>query len=764
MLLAVSSAIPSFSQVCNLRLSGHVEDADTKEKLLAASVAIRENGRIIVTDAKGDFVFADLCPGEYTLVITHVDCEPIERKIVLVKSQHIDLFMPHARKTLGGLTVEAQRGIANTGFKKELTGRALNESRGLTLAEALSKINGVSMLQTGSTVAKPVIHGLHSNRILTINNGVRQEGQQWGNEHAPEIDPFIADKLVVIKGVDELRYGSDAIGGVILVEPKALRSQPGLGGEVNAAYFTNNQQYVLSGVVEQQLKKQPAFRYRLQGTFKKGGNATTPHYRLNNTGSEEKNFSVTLAWKNKEFGTELFYSHFNTRLGIFTGSHIGNLTDLRNAIAAPRPSEVFLGQQTYQIERPRQQVTHHLIKSKSLLYKGGHKFSLLLAGQFNQREEFDIVRSAANKRPQLDLSIYTLSQDLSWEHPKKNNFSGTAGISAVQQRNSYSGRYFIPNYFAYTFGGYYIEKWSKHHWELQAGVRFDNKSIETNRLKFNGDTINYDFNFSTFAASFNTIYKPNEHWRLNASASLSSRAPYVNELLSDGIHHGTATYEQGDIALRPERSLNLSAGLQYQHPSQKMGFDLLVYSNRINNFIYQQPDPNNPVLTIAGAFPLLRYRQTDAVLSGADVTVSVKPLQMLEWTGKASVLYARNRTASDWLILMPANRLSNELTWNFKNGQTITGAYISAEWMHVMEQTRVPSDKNGPQDYKAAPPAYNLINLQASATLPLFKKQVTLGLGVRNLLDTAYRDYLNAQRYFTDEMGRNINVRLKIAL
>jgi iron complex outermembrane recepter protein len=672
--------------------------------------------------------------------------------------------MPHARKTLGELTLEAQRGIANTGFKKELSGKALNESRGLSLAEALSKINGVTMLQTGSTIAKPVIHGLHSNRILTINNGVRQEGQQWGNEHAPEIDPFIADKLVIIKGVDELRYGSDAIGGVILVEPKALRNQPGMGGEINLAYFTNNGQYVASGVFEQQLKKQPAFRYRLQGTFKKGGNATTPRYRLNNTASEEKNVSVTAAWKKNKFSTELFYSHFSTKLGIFTGSHIGNLTDLQNAIAAEKPSDVFLGQQSYAINRPSQQVVHHLIKSKSLLYRGGHKFTLLLAGQFNQRREFDIVRNTANTKPQLDLSIYTLSEDLSWEHPKKKNFNGAVGISAVQQQNNYGGRYFIPNYSSYTFGGYYIEKWSKHRWELQGGIRYDNKTIHTTRLKFNGAVINYDFNFSTLAASLNAIYKPNEHWRLNTSVSLAGRAPYVNELLSDGIHHGTATYEKGDIGLQTEQSVNLSAGVNYQHPSQKTGFEVLLYSNRINGFIYQQPMPNNPVLTIAGAFPLLTYQQTNATLSGLDVSVFFKPLPALEWMGKASVLYARNRTANDWLILMPANRFSNELTWHCKDGKTITGAYLSAEWMYVAQQNRVPSEKTGKQDYKAAPAAYNLINLNASATLPLFKKPVTVSVGVRNLLNTAYRDYLNSQRYFTDEMGRNISLRLKLVL
>lgn len=753
-----------WTQHCNIKLSGHVEDADTKDKLQAATVIIKQTGKQIITDDKGDFLFTGLCKGEYTLLITHVSCDAVEKTVTLARDNHVDVLLPHARKVLGDVTVDAQKALPNTGFKKELINKALDETRGLSLAEALSKMNGVTMLQTGSTISKPVIHGLHSNRILTINNGVRQEGQQWGNEHAPEIDPFIADKLIVIKGVDELRYGSDAIGGVILVEPKALRNKPGYAAEINTAYFTNNRQYVFSGVLEQQLKKQPAFRYRLQGTYKKGANAATPNYRLNNTGSEEKNFSITAGWKKQRFNTELFYSHFSTKVGIFNGSHIGNLTDLLNAISAPKPDDVFLGQNTYKIKRPYQDVAHNLLKSKTSFYKDEHKFTVLLAGQFNQRKEFDIVRSSTNKKPQLDLSIYTITEDISWEHPRKNNFNGIAGISMMQQDNSYNGRYFIPNYFAYTFGGYYIEKWSKHKWELQAGFRYDNKTINTTRLKFNGDTINYDFNFSTLASSFNAAYNTAGNWRLNTNISLASRAPYVNELLSDGIHHGTATYEKGDIKLKPEQSVNVSAGISYQHSSKKISIDVLLYSNNIRDFIYQQPMPDNPILTIAGAFPLILYKQTDAVLNGFDISASVKPVPAIEYISKFSFLQARNKKLKDWLILMPANRLSNEITYNFKDRKNITNAYLSAEMMNVMQQKNVPGDANGKQDYKAPPPAYTLISLNTSATIPIYRKPVTISVSVRNLLNTVYRDYLNSFRYFTDEMSRNISIRLKLQL
>lgn len=760
---ALLSGILVNAQKCSFTLSGHVEDADSREKLKEASVTIRETGKTAATDDDGNFFFRDLCAGNYTLVITHIGCDAVEKKVSLQKNAHFDFYLKHSRNELGNVIVEGKKTVANTGYKKELSGRALAETQGLNLAEALSRINGVTMLQSGPTISKPVIHGLHSNRILTINNGVRQEGQQWGNDHAPEIDPFIADKLLVIKGVDELRYGSDAIGGVILVEPRALRNIPGHTAELNVGYFTNNRQYVVSGLFEQQLKKQP-FQYRIQATYKKGANVKTPDYRLNNTGNEEQNFSFTAGWRKEKFTSELFFSHFATKLGIFPGSHIGNITDLENAIAAPKPDDVFLGQNTYNIIRPYQDVAHDLLKSKSTFFKGDQKFTILVSGQFNRRQEYDIVRSSNNQKPQLDLTIFTFSEDLTWEKLKKNNFSGVAGISMVQQDNSYSGRYFIPNYFSYSFGGYYLEKWAKHKWELQGGIRYDNKTINTTRLKFNGDTINYDFNFSTLASSFNAIYKLNAAWRLNTNISLASRAPYVNELLSDGIHHGTATYEKGDITLVPEKSFNISTGINYQNEAKNFGFEALLYSNNIRDFIYQQPIPGSPVLTIAGAFPLIEYRQTDAALNGFDVSAFFKPVSTLEWKSKFAFLNARNKQTDDWLIWMPANRFTNEITFSPKNTKAFSGTYFSAEIQNVLEQKNVPDESNGKQDYKAPPPAYMLINLNASTQVHVFKVPTTFSIGVRNLLNTSYRDYLNTMRYFADEMGLNISLRLKIQL
>jgi iron complex outermembrane recepter protein len=762
-MFSIPIALMGFSQNCQLRLSGHVEDADTKDKLLSATVLIVELGKQIITDEKGDFIFDNLCAGKYTLQISHIDCQTLKQSINLDRNRHFDLFLPHAKNTLGEAVVIARTETTGAGFKKELAGRELQATRGLIISEALSKINGVTMLQTGSTISKPVIHGLHSSRILTIVNGVRQEGQQWGNEHAPEIDPFIADKLTVIKGVEELRYGSDAIGGVILVQPKPLQNRPGWQGEINTVYFTNNRQYVASGVFEQQLKSFPAFTYRLQGTYKRGANAATPGYRLNNTGSEEKNFSVTAGYTKEHFNTELFYSRFATKVGIFEGSHIGNLTDLQTAIDSDRPDPVFLGKDSYEIGRPSQDVTHQILKSRTQYTKNGHRFVLQLAGQFNQRKEYDIVRDS--DKAQMNLSISTFTEDLSWEHPVQHNFSGVIGISAMQQDNAYAGRYFIPNYQSQTFGGYAIERWQKHKWEVQAGIRYDNKAIATNRLLQNGSSFDeYDFNFSTWAASANVGFKPGERWKLNATFSHSMRAPHVNELLGNGLHHGTATYEEGDLNLSAERALNVGATFAYHNHEHTISAEIHFYSNNIDDFIYRQPVPGEPVLTIAGAFPRIEYRQADAVLNGMDASVVIKPAKQIEWSSRLAILRAKNKDLDDWLILMPADRVGSELAYLPGDGKFFTKNSLSFEAAHVFEQTRVPDEKNGKFDYKAPPGAYTLLNFQAASTLLIKKFPLTLAVGVRNIFNTAYRDYLNSLRYFTDEMGRNISFRVTIPI
>ena len=760
---ALVSATAINAQTCNFRIAGHVTDEHIKSQLQGASVILLGTDREIMTNSAGNFVFENLCPGSYRIQVSHINCETVYRDIVLEKNVHVDILLPHAENTLEEVTISAYRNIPNAAFNQELTGKELEATRGSSLAEALDRLSGVTTLKTGSNVAKPVIHGLHGNRLLIINNGIRQEGQQWGNEHAPEVDPFIAGKLSVIKGVDELKYGSDAIGGVVLVEARPLRHLPGWTSEINSGYSTNGRAYYGSAWFEHQPGKSP-FSYRLQGTYKRSANIQTPGYTLNNSGLKEYNFSGTAGWKKENYSIEAYLSYFNTVAGIFPGAHIGNLTDLETAIAAPKPDDIYLGEKTYTIERPKQEVGHLLGRVKTILEKNGHKFNLTLGFQQNRRQEFDRSRGNDNPKPQLDLLINTFSQDLSWDHKPAGNFRGTVGLSGMQQDNSFGGRYFIPNYQSFTGGAYWIEKFSVSNWELSSGLRYDMKKVGTQRLQYNGEEISHDFNFSTMAAVFNVQFKPNEHIRLNAGTGLSSRAPHVNELLSNGIHHGTATFEEGDITLGEERSLNTSLGIEGETSNRKFSFEVSFYNNSIRDFIYRKPMPDEPVLTIAGAFPKIKYAHTDAVLRGIDADIHWKLLPSLEYILQGSILRARDKVADDWLIYMPSDRISNQLVYSFKDGRRFGDSYLSAGVTHGFKQSRTPSEKNGKQDYKVAPDAYTLVELGASTEVLIGSTPLTIGLTVSNLLNTAYRDYINSFRYFTDEAGRNFAFRIKVPI
>jgi iron complex outermembrane receptor protein len=249
---------------------------------------------------------------------------------------------------------------------------------------------------------------------------------------------------------------------------------------------------------------------------------------------------------------------------------------------------------------------------------------------------------------------------------------------------------------------------------------------------------------------------------MNATITLATRAPHVSELLSNGIHHGTATYEVGNINLKEEQSINSSLNVFWRNKESTFSIQGTVYRNEIDNFIYQQPKPDNPVLTIAGAFPKWEFQQNDAVLTGTDIATSYQPIKRLTWMLKYSMLRAKNKDLNDWLIRMPANRIQNEITWELNDGKRFSKTFVSAEVIHTTEQTRVPDEKNGKQDYKDAPAAYSLVNGTLGTTVELFKLPVTISITARNLLNTVYRDYLNSMRYFTDEMGRNIQLRLKI--
>jgi iron complex outermembrane receptor protein len=736
-----------------------IDDHD-RSPLSGSKIYLKNSDRETFADSSGRYVFSGLCNGTYEFYCKHFGCDAV-KEIVTINGNTEQNFFPEHHVEFESVDVIAKKLEDEISLgTRQLSDKDRNEVKGLSLGDGLTKLNGVTKLSTGNNISKPVIHGLHSNRILILNNGVRQEGQQWGNEHAPEIDPFIADELAVVKGANGVRYGPDAIGGFILLNPKEFKKTPGIDGEVNLVGLSNGRQGNVSATLNGNFSKLTPLKWRIQGTLKRGGNVHSPDYFLKNTGSKEYNFSYALGYLKPKYGVDFFYSQFNTDIGIFSASHFGNLTDLQQAFESEVPLE--LDDFTYDIDRPRQHIEHELFRTKAYLVTGKKgKLSLTYARQYNKRLEYDkhapLNDSLANLNlPALQFELTTHTGEMIWEHIRMNSFKGSVGITGIYQGNTYEGRFFIPNFRKIGAGAFWIENWRSKtkRWEVESGIRFDN--IYQRIFMWEGETIiSPAKNYMNVSGTLGAIYKMNERLVLRSNVGTAWRPPNVNELYSNGLHHGAASIEVGDSSLVTEKALNLSASAEYS--GKKLTVVLDAYYKIINDFIYLKPTLT-PTLTIKGAFPTFVHDQVNAHLRGFDLTVNYSITPELKIISKASILRAYNQTMREHLVMMPADRFENSLEYNFKDSKSFTNTYVSISALSVLKQTRVPENS----DYVAPPEGYTLLNLSAGMDILMKRNAISIGVSINNLLNTRYRDYMNRFRYFADEMGRNISVRATV--
>ena len=313
----------------------------------------------------GNFVLSGFCTETYTLRFSHIGCETKERIVNVKGDEEITLRLEHHAEILETVTLTARKlDQAGSVARDRVTADQLVQVQGQALGEAMRELPGVGAIQTGPAIFKPVIHGLHSNRVLIVNDGIRQESQQWGLDHAPEIDPFLASSLTVVKGAAAVQYGADAVAGVILIETDSLPFERTLNGRVALHGMSNGLQGGLSGLIEKGFDN--GFGIRWHGTVKRSGDKHAPDYNLTNTGSWETNTSIAGGFKRGLNSVEASYSLFRTEIGILRSAHIGNLTDLEEALERGEP--FVIEDFSYAINNPRQEVDHHVAKVRGQLW------------------------------------------------------------------------------------------------------------------------------------------------------------------------------------------------------------------------------------------------------------------------------------------------------------------------------------------------------------------------------------------------------------
>lgn len=792
LLLLSGSLKAQLAHDCTASLQGQIVSGQPNPTSLpGATVSIQSLQRGTVTDSTGHFRLDNLCPGTYTVAYQFVGFTTIIQQIQLPADSVRTIMLIADGVNLPGVDVTEHRSEARQLLQTqtELSGVALDQTRGQSLGESLKNVAGLYSIQTGPGISKPVIHGLYSNRILVLNNGIRQEDQQWGSEHAPQIDQFVASRLTVIKGAASIRYGSDAIGGVILVEPKAMPNKPGVHGEINAVGATNGRMGVASAYLEGAVPvgrllglSRAAFGWRVQGTLKQAGYARAPGYFLENTGFRERNFAGDLHYDhttsaNRHWGAEVYYSQFNNRIGLFRGAQVGSLNDLYAAISRPKP--IVQPAFSYDLGRPYQNIQHQLIKGRA--YYRSERFgelTLTVAQQQNIREEFDLLSFSRVETPELYLKLATQTADLIWEHPTKGDrfggiWSGSVGVNALTQGNVRRYLFLIPNYRANALGGFAIERYARNRWVFEGGIRYD---IRTLKAYFLDETTNAVYarshQWDNANGSLGISYQVRPSLTLTTNLSTAWRAPNASDLYANGLHQSGVAYERGNPNLKPEQAYNSNLALAYS--GKRLSAEIGLFNNLISNYIYLKPD-SVPVIRQRGAFPAYSYDQVQATFRGVDATVSYKLTQQLTFTSKTSLLWAYDKTNRNYLVLVPPNRMDNSLRYDFHEQTigatpgTVSGLYVQVSGLTVARQNRVPAVSsevvNGTPvfrgDFASPPPGYFLLGAEVGLNVLIGKQPLSVILTGANLLNTAYRDYLNRFRYFADEPGRNVSLKVK---
>jgi len=743
------------------------------------------------TDANGNYVLSGIPKGKQKLYISYIGYKPIyeiqdiSTDIIVNRQLKLDVT-----KLDDVVIQQVANSKSESSNEQILKSKTIEKFSNQTLGDALKEVSGVSILKTGSTIVKPVINGLHSNRVPIINNNVRLEDQQWGTEHAPNFDINAAGKITVIKGASALQYGGDAIGGIVVIEPELIKKDT-LVGKTILNLASNG----MGGSLSSSIQKGNRFgwSWNALGTLKYLGDRETPDYVLSNSGNREQNFSGSIRFAKEKYNFNAMYSFYNAQIGIIKASHIGNVNDLYNSINNQQPS--YIAPFTYTIAAPKQEMQHHIAKINYQRWLNDNtSLDLQYAFQLNNRLEFDVRRTSTNTdKAALDLQLATHTFLADYK-TSVGNWKLKSGINLGYQNNFANPktgvRPLIPSYDKLDTGLYGIAVYKFNNaTSLESGLRYDFSTIEATKyyIKSRWTERGYDAEFSHFIVGEEGnqwLTKPtfNYHnvtanigWRKQfhhemewlVNISLASRNPNPSELFSDGLHHSTGQIELGGLRLKKEQAYKFNT--TFKKDWKSLSVQVNPFINRISNFMYLQPIGFET--TIRGAFPVWEYKQTEALLTGFDVNAKWTISNHFLHESSLAYVNGQNLSTNVYLIDMPP------FVWNNKV------QYKNESWFHlvaelkselVFRQNQVPNYNFETNiivnnaltpvliDISSAPKGYHLLHFYSEMTFEINKKNsLTTSFSIQNIANTTYRDYLNRQRFFVDEMGRNVQIQLK---
>ena len=691
-----------------------------------------------------------------------------------------DIFFRHLQ--LNELTVTGVTGDTKlkhaTAPVSIVTPQMLRATASTNIIDAIAHQPGVSQLTTGGSISKPIIRGLGYNRVVVMSEGVRQEGQQWGDEHGVEVDGNSVGSVEILKGPASLMYGSDAMAGVVILHAQPTLAEGEMKANVSTEYQTNNGLfgYHLSVAGNQKgFVWDARWSQKLAHAYKNKYDGYVP-------GSQFREQAGRLMLgMNKSWGhSRLTGSVYHLTPGIVEGERDPETGELECATEDVK---------TYGKALPFQQVKHYkLVWDNSLNLSSGY-LKAIIGYQQNRRQEFE----ESMDEYELFFKLHTLTYDLRYITNEWNGWKLSTGIGGMYQKSGNEGEeYLIPDYRLFDFGLYATAtKTLGERWTLSGGLRYDHRRLHGDELIEDGDLRFTDFSrhFNGLTGSIGTVCNINDHFNLRLNLARGFRTPNMSELASNGVHEGSIRYEIGDQQLKAEYSLQADLGLDFT--SHYVSAQLALFANRIDNYIFTHriaEEMEEGYLTYA-------YTQGDARLLGFEAGVDIHPVHSVHFSNTFSYVDAQllhQSADTKYLPFTPAPHWSSELKWELfhhthstvsphamheyrhahpKNGVALNNLYIAAGLDSYLKQTHI----YRADDTETETPGYALLNLSAGTDIQFNgKKLAKLYVTADNLLNKAYQNHLSRLKYADENvvtgrrgiynMGRNITFKVVVPI
>ena len=791
-------------------LKGTVRDKKTNEVLPGVQVYFPEFKTGTATIADGSYQICELPAVKVLVKVSMTGYATITEQIELTDTSHFDFYLE--------VSIAEMREVVITGTSHASEVRRspvpmaiinheyLKQNSSSNIVDAISNIPGVSAVSTGPNVSKPYIRGLGGTRVLSLYDGIRQDGQQWGEEHGVEIDQFQIDRIELVKGPASLIYGSDAMAGVINFMPADPLPVGYVKGSALINYMSNNRQI---GTSLAAAGNNNGMIWGIRLSHKQATNYTNAYDgRVYGTKFSESNLNG-YAGLNRSWGySYIGFSVYDNTQEIPDGSRdslsrrfVKQITE--EDTLRPIVSDDELN--SYSIGVIHQRVQHYRVYSNSNIFIGQSKIAARFGFQQSKRREFGHPQNA--DLAALYMQLNTFTYDLKYHFPVWNNIESTAGLNGMlqQNKNKEATEFLIPDYQLFDFGPFLFAKMSVWKFDFAFGLRYDIRSFENSPLYTKtdattgfdmqtafvpGDTTilqqfdSYSHTFSGLSASAGATFNFNSRICLKANLGRGYRAPNIAEISAHGVHPGTGYMQLGEINLLPEFNMQGDAGffLVLEHFSASVE----AFSSVISNYIY-----NEKLLSVNGGdsifvqngtdYPVFKYHQTKARLNGGEFSMDLHPhpLDWLHFENSVSILFAENlggngadiNDSTRYLPLIPPFHTSTLIRADIpKTGKYFSAVYVRAGMHYYAAQERAYLAYGT----ETVTPSYTLFEAGIGGTIRN-KKGATvcsIDLAGTNLADIAYQSNMSRLKYMDNypdngtgrsgiyNMGRNFSVKL----